>query len=111
MPASVRQAAASRASRPSGASRAATSESGVASPIFSTEEALDAADVLRQPREDAAEPDQRRADADALRLAQLVLADGLLVRAAPLLHDGDGLAHPPLGLEEAQQDHGVCDVA
>ena len=41
----------------------------------------------------------------------LILADGLLVRAAALLHDGDRLADRAVGLEIAQQHDGVGQVA
>ena len=39
--------------------------------------------------------------------ADLVLANGILVRAGPLLHDRDGAADPAERFEIAQQDHGV----
>src|SRR5688572_19851895 len=65
---------------------------------------------LRDPGHDSSEMPQGLTDADP-RARDLELPDARLVGARPPLHHRDGLADGSFGLEEAQQEHAIGQIA
>src|SRR4051812_27946724 len=110
-PAWRRHSSASVASRPVGASRAAVSESSARPVIVSVQKLRRATHELGRAAQHPSETRQGRTDPDSLRKAQAVLADRVFMSAAALLDDRHRLPHLPFGLEVAQQDDGVGQVA
>src|SRR6185312_11202736 len=104
------------ASRPVGAStstrsrRRSTSGGLGMSRATLAEERRPGAQVDRRAREHTLELADGRADLEAPR-RDPVLAERELVEAAAHLRDADALAHLPHGLEEAEEDDGVGQVA